>query len=68
MQQHIDFHVEISVIKCQAWPFDENSAFQNRFSKRSKQFCDKSLTFWVVASQNYHFVQFDLVSIGFIKA
>ena len=34
MQQHIDFPMEISVIKFQAWQFDEKLAFQkSRFSK-----------------------------------
>ena len=34
MQQHIDFPMEISVLKFQAWP-DENPAFLGCFSKRS---------------------------------
>ena len=34
MQQHIDFPMEISVLKFQAWP-DENPAFLDCFSKRS---------------------------------
>ena len=31
MQQHIDFPMEISVIKFQTWQFDEKLAFQNCF-------------------------------------
>ena len=34
MQQHIDFPMEISVLKFQAWP-DEKPAFLGCFSKRS---------------------------------
>ena len=34
MQQHIDFPIEISVLKFQAWP-DEKPAFLSCFSKRS---------------------------------
>ena len=34
MQQHIDFPMEISVLKFQAWP-DEKPAFLSCFSKRS---------------------------------
>ena len=32
MQQHIDFPMEISVMKFQAWQFNEKPTFQNLFS------------------------------------
>ena len=68
MQQHIDFSMEISVLKFQAGQFDEKPAFYGCFSKRSKHTCDKSLTFLVVTCQYYHFVQSGLVGSGFLNA
>ena len=34
MQQHIDFLMEISVLKIQTWQFDGKPAYKDCFSKR----------------------------------
>ena len=57
------------MIKFQAWQFDENPDSQDLFSKRSKDICDKSLTFsGCRMSRLPHFVHSDLVGSGFLKA
>ena len=67
MQQHIDFPIEISVLKFQAYQIDEKPLFKNCFSKRSKHTCDMSFTFLVVTCLDYHFMQSDLVGSGFLN-
>ena len=55
------------MLKFQAFQFDENPAFKDCFSKRSKRTCDKSFTFLVPICLDYHFVQSDLVGSGSLK-
>ena len=57
MQQHIDFPMEISVLG----NLMKTSLFKIYFLNNQKHACDKSLTFLVVACQDYHAVQLDLV-------
>ena len=65
MQQHIDFLMEISVLKFQACQFDKKLAFYDCLSNQPKYTCDKAVTFLVLTCLDYNFVQSDLVGSGF---
>ena len=60
MKQHIDFPMEISVLKFQAWP-DEKLAFLGCFSKRSTHIL-------AVTCLRLQFFQSDLIGSRFLKA
>ena len=65
MQQHVDFPIEISVLKFQTWQLDGNTLFKIAFLNDQNTL--ESSTFLVVTCPDYHFVQSDLVDSGFLK-
>ena len=68
MQQHIDFPMEISVLKFHTWQFDGNWLFQIAFLNDQNTLERSPSHFLVVTGLHYHFMQSDLVGSGFLKA
>ena len=67
MQQHIDFPMEISVLKFLTRQFDGKPAFKIAFLNDLNMLEKTFFTFLVVTCLVYHFMQSDLVGSGYLK-